>query len=75
MSTFNITILLCLSHVLESLYVVFGNKYFNYEIINEEFENDKIWIVIIKFLTLTTLKTMVEFDPNPNLKNLWFTKQ
>ena len=41
---------------------------FNYEIINEEFENDKIWIVILKFSTLTTLKTMVEFDPNPNLK-------
>ena len=35
---------------------------FNYEIINEEFINDKIWIVIFKFLTLTTLKTMVEFD-------------
>ena len=41
---------------------------FNYEIINEEFENDKVWIVILKFLILTTLKTMVEFDPNPKLK-------
>ena len=41
---------------------------FNYEIINEEFENDNVWKVILKFSTLTTLKTMVEFDPNPNLK-------
>ena len=41
---------------------------FNYEIINEEFENDKIWIVILKFLILTTLKTMMEFNPNSNLK-------
>ena len=41
---------------------------FNYEIINEEFENDKIWVVIFKFSTLTTLKATVEFDPNPNLK-------
>ena len=41
---------------------------FKYEIINEEFENDKVWIVILKFLILTTLKTMVEFDPNPKLK-------
>ena len=41
---------------------------FNYEIINEEFENDKIWIVILKFSTLTTLKIMVEFYPNSNLK-------
>ena len=41
---------------------------FNYEIINEGFENDKVWIVILKFSTLTTLKTMVEFDINLNLK-------
>ena len=41
---------------------------FNYEIINEGFENDKVWIVILKFLTLTTLKIMVEFDTNLNLK-------
>ena len=41
---------------------------FNYEIINEEFENDKAWIVILKFSTLTTLKIMVEFDSNSNLK-------
>ena len=40
---------------------------FNYEIINDEFENDKVWIVILKFSILTNLKTMVEFDPNPNL--------
>ena len=40
---------------------------FNYEIINEEFENDKVWVVILKSSTLTTLKIMVEFDPNPNL--------
>ena len=42
---------------------------FNYEIINEEFENDKVWVVILKFSTLTTLKIMVEFDSNPNLKS------
>ena len=41
---------------------------FNYEIINEEFENDKIWIVILKFSTLTILKIMVKFDLNLNLK-------
>ena len=41
---------------------------FNYEIKNEEFENDKVWIVILKFSTLITLKIMVEFNPNPNLK-------
>ena len=41
---------------------------FNYEIIDEEFENDKVWVVILKFSTSTTLKTMVEFDPNKNLK-------
>ena len=33
---------------------------FKYEIINEEFENDKIWVVILKYSTLFTLKTMVE---------------
>ena len=27
---------------------------FNYEIMNEEFENDKVWVVIFKFSTLTT---------------------
>ena len=43
---------------------------FNYEIINKEFENDKNWIVIFKFSILTTLKIMVEFDSNPNLKIL-----
>ena len=41
---------------------------FNYEIINEEFENDKVWVVIFKFSTLITLKAMMEFDPNSNLK-------
>ena len=41
---------------------------FNCEIVNEKFENDKVWIVILKFSTLTTSKTMVEFDPNSNLK-------
>ena len=41
---------------------------FPYEIINEEFKNDKIWVVIFKFSILTTLKTMMEFDSNPNLK-------
>ena len=34
----------------------------------KEFENDKVWIVILKFSTLTTLKTMVKFDLNSNLK-------
>ena len=33
--------------------------------INEEFENDKIWIVSFN---LTTLKTMVKFNSSPNLK-------
>ena len=41
---------------------------FNYEIINEEFENDKIWVVILKLSTLATSKTMVKFDPDPKLK-------
>ena len=41
---------------------------FNYEIINEAFENDKILVVILKFPTLTILKTIVKFDPNSNLK-------
>ena len=41
---------------------------FNNEIINEKFENDEIWLVILKFSTLTTLKITVEFDRNPNLK-------
>ena len=41
---------------------------FNYKITNEEFENDKVWVVIFKFSTLTTLKIIVEFDPNTNLK-------
>ena len=45
------------------------NMDFNYEIINEKFKNDKVWVVILKFSTLITLKTKVEFDPNPNLKN------
>ena len=40
----------------------------NYEIKNEKFENEKVWIVIFKFSILTTLKTMEEFDSNPNLK-------
>ena len=43
---------------------------FNYEIINEEFENDKVWVVIFKFSILTTLKAMMEFDLNLNLKFL-----
>ena len=41
---------------------------FNYEIINKEFENDKVWVVILKFSTLATLKTTVKFDPNSILK-------
>ena len=41
---------------------------FNYKMINKEFENDKVRVVIIKFSTLITLKAMVEFDLNPNLK-------
>ena len=64
-------------YYMKIIYIVFGNKYFwfqimdfNYEFINEEFENDKVWVVILKFWTLTTLKTMVEFDTNPDLKFL-----
>ena len=30
--------------------------------------NDKVWVVILKFTTLITLKTIVKFDPNTNLK-------
>ena len=41
---------------------------FNYKIINEEFENGKVWVVFFKSLILTTLKAMMEFDSNPNLK-------
>ena len=41
---------------------------FNYEIKNKEFENDKVWVIILKLLTIITLKTMVEFNPNLNLK-------
>ena len=48
---------------------------FNYEIINVEFENDKVSVVILKFSSLTTLKTMVKFDPNSNLKFFDFFKQ
>ena len=33
---------------------------FNYEIINKEFENDKVWVIILKSSTLTTLKTIVD---------------
>ena len=41
---------------------------YNYKIINEEFENNKVWIVIFKSLILATLKTKVKFDLNLNLK-------
>ena len=41
---------------------------FNYETINEEFENDKILVVILKFSILIPLNTMVEFNLNLNLK-------
>ena len=44
----------------------------NFKIINEEFENEKVLVVILKFSILTTLKTMVKFDPNPNLKIFYF---
>ena len=33
-----------------------------------DFNYDKVWVVILKFSTLTTLNTMVGFDPSPNLK-------
>ena len=39
---------------------------FNCEIVNEELDNDKAWVVILKFSILTTLKTMVEFVSNQN---------
>ena len=48
--------------------ILFRIMNFNYKIINEEFKNDKVWAVIFKFSTITTLKTMAEFDPNLNLK-------
>ena len=31
-------------------------------------ENDKVWVVILKFSISTTLKTTMKFDPNLNLK-------
>ena len=43
---------------------------YNYKIINNVFGNDKVLVVILKFSTLTTLKAMVEFDPNQNIKTL-----
>ena len=43
---------------------------FNYEIINEEFKNKKVCVVIIKFSTITTFKAIVEFDLYPNWKFL-----
>ena len=48
--------------------ILFQIMDFNYEIINEQFENDKVWVVIFKFSILITLKVMVEFNPNLNLK-------
>ena len=41
---------------------------FNYEIINKEFENDNVWVVIFKSSILTTSNIMMEFDSNLNLK-------
>ena len=55
--------------------ISFQNMDFNYEIINEKFENDKVWVVKLKFSTLPTLKTMVKFDPNPNLKSFDLTNK
>ena len=39
--------------------ILFQIKNFIYEIINEEFEKDKVCVFILKFSILTTLKTMV----------------
>ena len=41
------------------IYISFQIVDFNYKFINEEFENDKVWKVIIKFLFLTTFITIV----------------
>ena len=40
--------------------ISFHIVHFNYEIMNEEFENGKVWKVTLKFSTITTFKTMVE---------------
>ena len=42
---------------------------------NLRMTNDKVWVVIFKFSTLTTFKTMVEFDPNPNLKIFYLSNK
>ena len=36
--------------------ILFQITDFNHENINEKFENDKVWVVIPKFSTLTTKK-------------------
>ena len=41
---------------------------FNYEIINEKFDNDNVWEVIFKFSSLSTLKNIGGILSNPNLK-------
>ena len=41
---------------------------FNYKIINEEFENDKTLVVILKSSILTNLKIILKFALNLNLK-------
>ena len=41
---------------------------FNYDIINKEFENDKIWVIFLKSSILTILKTTMKFNSNSNLK-------
>ena len=56
------------THLCLETSILFQIINFNNEIINEEFENDNVWIIILKFSTLTTLKTMVKFDQNLNLK-------
>ena len=49
------TLMLCLR-----INISFQIINFNYEIINEEFENDKIWKVIHKFSILCTSKIIVK---------------
>lgn len=41
---------------------------FNYEIMTVEFENDKVWEIILKFSSLNHFDNNCGFESNPNLK-------
>ena len=46
---------------------------FNYTIMNEEFENVKVWAVMLKFLTLTTFLVRVK-STQIQIWIFWFAK-